>query len=141
MGLNIEQQILSLIEDHTGVDNSELTPATDIFRDLGCVGDDFHELIEKYAEQFNVDMSEYLWYFHADEEGSNFIGGAFFNPPYLRVERIPITPALLLKFALLGKWKINYPEYKLPKKRWDLVINQIVIIGLIISWLLYYFLS
>jgi hypothetical protein len=27
--------------------------------DLGCTGDDFVELLEKYARVFNVDMEEY----------------------------------------------------------------------------------
>ena len=62
--------------------------------DKGIHGDDFHELIDEYAKVFKVDMTGYLWYFHADEEGNSF-GGSIIKPPYDRVKRIPVTPALL----------------------------------------------
>lgn len=54
--------------------NDKAEPNSDIFGELGIVGDDFHELIEQYAKQFHVDMTGYLWYFHADGEGLNFDG-------------------------------------------------------------------
>ncbi len=107
------------------ISNEPLNPSTDIFKDLGLVGDDFHELIEQYQKQFNVNMDSYIWYFHADEEGLNFPGALFFKPPYERVTRIPVTPELLLKFANTGTWKLNYPEHQLPSKRYDIQINTI----------------
>jgi hypothetical protein len=80
--------------------------------------DDFHELIEKYAVELNVDMNAYLWCFHSDEEGQN-IGGLFFKPPYRRVTRIPVTPDKLISFAISGKWSMQYPSHNLPKFRVD----------------------
>ena len=110
---------------------------TDIYLELGCGGDDFHELMELYAAKFGVDMSTYLWYFHTDEEGGLFsIGGAFFKPPYERVQRIPISPKLLLEAANIGHWHLPYPEHTLPKRRWDMLINQVVIIT-VLGCLLY----
>ena len=107
------------------ISNEPLDAKTDIFKDLGLVGDDFHELIEQYQNQFNVNMDSYIWYFHADEEGLNFPGALFFKPPYERVTRIPVTPELLLKFANSGTWELKYPEHQLPNKRHDLQINTI----------------
>ncbi len=44
-------------------------------------------------------MSNYLWYFHCNEEGTGSIGGMFFNTPYKSVNRIPVTPKMLTEFA------------------------------------------
>jgi hypothetical protein len=125
------KEIIEFLKDFTGLD--EINPDSDIFN-LGIVGDDFHEMIGKYAEEYEVDMSEYLWYFHADEEGQNF-GALFFKPPYSRVERIPITPRLLSDFAKTKKWTIKYPEHKLPNKRFDIIINIILVIAFIVLML------
>lgn len=125
--------IIEFVEDHVGARNVQ--PTDDIFGDLGCVGDDFHELIDKYAKKFQVDVSAYLWYFHADEEGYS-IGRLFFKPPYERVTRIPITPDILLLFANSGKWDITYPGHTLPKSRKDLLINGIFVCVLL-AYILY----
>lgn len=52
--------------------NDKVEPNSDIFGELGIIGDDFRELIEQDAKQFYVNMTGYLWYFHADGEGLNF---------------------------------------------------------------------
>jgi hypothetical protein len=97
---------------------------SDVYKDLGCVGDDFHELMEVYAKTFHVDLTDYLWYFHTNEEGWS-LGALFFKPPYSRVKRIPVTARMLLNFANSGKWAVKYPNHRLPKKRYDILINQI----------------
>ena len=94
----------------------EINADSDIFGDVGMVGDDFHEMIEKYAKQFSVDMTGYLWYFHTYEEGQS-MGGNFIESPYERVERIPITPTMLLEFAIKGKGDIHYLPKKIPKSQ------------------------
>lgn len=127
--------LIDFIKDLSGTDDVQAD--SDIFNDMGMVGDDFHEMIEKYAAKYSVEMNDYLWYFHADEEGQS-IGGQFVTPPYDRVKRIPVTPGMLTNFANKGKWGIQYPEHNLPKKRYDILINQIIVgvffTGLII-WL------
>jgi hypothetical protein len=117
-------EIIDFLTDLAGTD--KINSNSDIFSDVGMVGDDFHEMIEKYSKKFSVDMSNYLWYFHADEEGSSGIGGAFFTAPYERVKRIPVTPLMLTNFANQQKWDIQYPEHSLPKKRYDLLINTVI---------------
>lgn len=129
-----EENILSFLTDLVG--REKITSQTDIFFDLGVTGDDFHEMIEKYQKTFNVDMTTYLWYFHADEEGQS-IGGGFFKAPYERVKRIPITPKMLLDFANKGKWTIEYPEHTLPKRRYDLIINTVLVFGFFIFLTIY----
>lgn len=118
------EEIIDFVKRTSATD--DVTPDTDIHITLGVCGDDFHEMMDKYAERFKVDMGGYLWYFHTDEEGHNGLGGTFFKPPYERVTRIPVTPEMLLAFANKGSWSINYPEHTLPKRRYDLLINTIV---------------
>ena len=120
-------EIIIFLSDQIGEKN--IYPETDFFNELGFVGDDFHEMMEAYSEKFNVDLTDYLWYFHTDEEGFNFPGVLFFRPPYQRVERIPVTPLLLSKFAKTKKWDIDYPEHHIPEKRYDLMINTYVLYG------------
>ena len=121
-------EIIDFIKEDTGLDN--ITSDTDIFKN-GSVGDDFHELIEKFAKTYSVEMTNYLWYFHSDEEGLN-TGGLFFDPPYKRVERIPVTPSLLTEFANKGKWDIEYPKHEIPRRRYDLIINKILLVLVIV---------
>ena len=128
-----QNDIDCFIKEFSGINN--LNPNDDLLYDCGITGDDFHELIEKYSKQFHVDMGGYLWYFHANEEG-NSIGSSFFKPPYERVNHIPITPAKLLEFANKGHWDISYPHHVLPKRRWDLLINMILLF-IVLGWALY----
>ncbi len=123
--------IKKFLEDQVGCDDEEITESCDIVNDLGCYGDDFFELMFDFSKKFNVDMTPYLWYFHTKEEG-NSIGGVFFRPPNKRVIRIPVTPKVLVECACAGKWIIIYPEHELPKKRYDLIFNLILIISFIV---------
>ncbi|GAA4842233.1 DUF1493 family protein [Algivirga pacifica] len=124
-------EIRNFLEDYSGVYPEN--PDIDIWKDMGIVGDDFHEMMGKYSKQYDVDLSNYLWYFHTNEEGQN-IGGLFFTPPNERVQRIPVTPQLLAKFIETKKWEIDYPDHKLPKTRIDLIINLSLFV--IIIWIL-----
>lgn len=128
--------VVKFIVAQTGCGEAEVEPNVDLLNDLGCSGDDFDDLIEAYAKEFHIDISAYLWYFHTDEEGNN-IGGMFFKPPYERVKHIPVTPDLLLKYANVGKWEMIYPDHVLPKRRYDIIINSILVIGTI-SVLIYF---
>jgi hypothetical protein len=131
--------LTQFIADLSGLDNVQADD--DIFSDLGMVGDDFHEMIEKYAATYSVDISDYVWYFHADEEGNGFSFGSLFSAaPYNRVTRIPVTPAMLTDFANKGKWEMEYPDHHLPKMRHDLLINTIIV-GLFFIGLLLYFIN
>lgn len=107
---------------------NKIYPDTDIYKGLGIAGDDFHEMIETFAAMYAVDMANYRWYFHADEEGVGCLGRFIFKPPYNRVKRIPVTPAMLAAFATKGKWDLVYPEHKIPDKRYDILIDQLLLV-------------
>lgn len=131
-----EKEIIDFIESEYW--KSNLQSDSDIFTLLKIDGDDYEELLSKYAEKYNVDMKDFLWYFHYQEEGSlTFnLGNLFFKNPHNRVKEIPITPKMLTEFAISKKWEINYPEHKLPKYRYYMLINWIflllIIIGIVI---------
>lgn len=123
------EEIVDFTKDCLKEDN--IFPDTDIFS-LGVCGDDMDEFLESYHKKYNVNFDNYLWYFHNEEEISNnfSIGKIFFKPPYDSVERIPITPEILTKFANTKVWEIDYPEHQLPKYRYDVLIDQIIFGGL-----------
>lgn len=127
--------ILEFVKEETA--SKKVVENSDIERDLGCTGDDFSELIERYSLRYNVDMSSYLWYFHHHEEGNSF-GSGLFRAPNELVQHIAVTPKLLFEFAQLGKWNIDYPEHTLPKRRYDLIANQIIILLIIIATVYYW---
>jgi hypothetical protein len=131
-----EEEIIDFIEKEFW--KSNLNSNSDIFSEVGIDGDDCDELLSKYAEKYSVDMSNFLWYFHYQEEGNLFfnIGNLFFKTPKQRVNEIPITPKMLTEFANSGKWEINYPEHKLPKYRYDVIINQTIFL-LLLAFVIY----
>lgn len=122
------EDILAFVAEHANAEG--LNATSDIERDLSVYADDWHDMIDDFAEKYEVDMSGYLWYFHSGEEGSN-IGGVFFKPPYERVERIPISPNDLLRIATKQRWDLDYPEHTLPKRRYDLIIGTILLLALL----------
>jgi hypothetical protein len=51
------------------------------------------------------------------------------------VTHIPVTPALLLEMANERHWDVQYLSHKLPKRRWDMIINQVFFV-VVIAWAL-----
>lgn len=125
MNTQLEKEIIELIE--TEFWESNLNSDSDIFSQVGIDGDDCDEFLQKFSEKYGVDMSDFLWYFHYQDEASiTFnLGSRFFKTPNQRVQEIPITPKMLAEFATTKKWKINYPEHKVPKQRFDMYINWV----------------
>ena len=123
-------KIRNLLEDYSGISVED--PNIDIYKELDITGDDFHEMIDKYSKKYKVDMSNYLWYFHANEEGSS-IGSLFFKPPYKRIKRISVTPQMLVDFIKTKKWEVEYPKHKIPKRRNDIRVNLILLVLFLIA--------
>lgn len=128
-------EIIDFISEQTCTD--KINPDADISNETGCTGDDFEDLISAFSKKYNVDIESYRWYFHSQEEGNwNSIGGSLFKPPNERVTRIPVTPVMLLNFAEKGKWDLSYPPHVLPKRRYDILFNQVLVV-LIIVFVIY----
>jgi len=130
------EDIIELIKDYSGL--VDVKEDSDIVNDLRITRDDFHDFMQLYAMKFNVNMNDYLWYFHTSEEGGPInLGGLIFPPPYKRVERISLTPSILLDFANKGKWELHYPEHRLMSRRYDIITNKIIIIGFLICLIIW----
>ena len=127
----ILDDILVFIAEETGCDCKRLRSDGDIFKFARIEADDCFTLIHNFGKRFNVDLTEYLWYFHHSEEGTN-IGSFFVKSPDQRVKRIPVTPNLLLESAQEKRWVCQYPEHRLPKTRADILINQIVFLSALV---------
>ena len=119
------EEISSFVREQTGAPEP-LTPTTDLHGDLGVDGDDMCELISEYSRRFAVDVAGYRWYFHSGEEGLPLLGSLFFPPPCRRVERIPITPAMLHQYALERRWSLEYPPHTLPNRRYDVLVDLVL---------------
>lgn len=126
--VHTRDDMIAFVAEMSGCPIARINGSTDVFDDLGQYGDDLREFLEVYAEEFGVDMSDHIWYFHNVEEGCSWPGSLFFKPPYRRVKRIPITIVMLTEFANQKKWAIHYPEHKIPKHRFDMWINFVVIV-------------
>ena len=116
----------------------EMTPNADLHDDLGITGDDFSSIMRKFEREFNVDMQNYRWYFHHAEKGAYGVGGLFVNSPSFRVPYIPVTPRLLLRAATEGRWPVQYPEHDLSAKRYDITIDRVLALALVlfvVTWL------
>lgn len=99
----------------------------DLFEQCGLDGDDAVGFMNTFTTRFGIDASSYRWYFHHGEEGMNF-GACFFAPPNRRVQRLAITPAILLQAIETRQWPITYPTHELPTVRWDLRVNKILLV-------------
>src|SRR5688572_29983669 len=115
-----EESVFNFLSELLG--HHEFNLQSEINSELGLVGDDFHEMIAEFSRKFKVDMTSYLWYYHTKEEGHN-LGSFFFKAPNERVERISVTPQMLLDFANQGKWTIEYPSDTPKKIRYDIILN------------------
>ncbi|MFT2089559.1 DUF1493 family protein [Paraglaciecola sp. 2405UD69-4] len=127
--------ILNFVACESGIKIENVNPNTDISEELGIVGDDFHELIEAYAIKYHVNMEQYLWYFHTQDEAIN-IWAFIFKPPWAKVKRIPVTPQILFNSAIKGEWQVIYPVHEAPTTRNDITYSNILWLLLIIGMVL-----
>lgn len=128
----ISRFILDECDYHDPID-----PDEDIFRRIGITGDDADEFILAFEKAFDIDMRNYLWRFHSEEEGGLDLGGLFFKSPDRLVTRIPITPRLLSDSIDAREWSVQYPHHAMPKVRRDLTLNWIFMVAsvLFLIWI------
>ena len=109
--------------------DAPVDPDEDIFRRIGLTGDDADEFVSAFEKTFDVDMRNYLWYFHSEEEGGLGLGGLFFKSPDRLVTRIPITLRILSDSIDAKEWSVQYPDHTLPKVRRDLALNWVFVVA------------
>lgn len=103
-----------------------LTADTDLHADLRLIGLDLGEFLDEFAVRFGIDLSGFPWYFHSEDDGASF-GRLFFASPQDRVTRIPLRLGLLYAAAETGRWPVEYPAHSLPPRRWDVIIDRLLV--------------
>ncbi len=117
---------------------SDLSPYADLHDDLGITGDDFTKFIREFEKEFRVDMQDYRWYFHHPEQGALGFSGLFKNSPSFRVPHIPVTPHVLLQAVIQGHWPVKYPDHDVSGIRYDITIDRVIALALVlllVTWL------
>ncbi|HBK70365.1 MAG TPA: hypothetical protein DDZ39_01695 [Flavobacteriaceae bacterium] len=71
------EKLKKFIIKETLVNDLEITTMTTLERDLGITGDDAWDLLEKYKNIFNVDISNFEFNEYFQEEGSWVLGWLF----------------------------------------------------------------
>lgn len=104
---NLSYRITTMIELETSYPKGKITRMTNINNDIGVDGDDAEELLYKYSEKFDIDMSsfEFCRSFNSEAVDSISILKSIFGLGNKRALEA-ITVDMLEKSALL--YKCNY---------------------------------
>jgi hypothetical protein len=97
-------EVVRFLSEETGTAVHRISPRTDIVRHLRVAGDDGVELIDKFAEKFDVDMRGFIYSDYFGTEGFNpFV---LFSPSFWKElrSRNSITVADLVEAAESGAW-------------------------------------
>lgn len=127
-------EIIAFVREETRT-KKNISESTTLQKDLGVTGDDHADLIIKYSQKYDVNISNYLWYFHTYEEVGFNPFSIIFKPPSYRVNQMDITMQMLLDAANAGKWLIEYPEHTIPKHRYDVYLYWALLAFLVISYI------
>ena len=80
--LILEQQVKEFVAKETAVRVEKLTLETDLLKDLGVDGNDALELLEKYWEVFQIDLSQFQFSKCFGSEGSPSLFFSSDEPPF-----------------------------------------------------------
>ncbi|WP_370095744.1 DUF5958 family protein [Bradyrhizobium yuanmingense] len=98
------ESLLSFVRTET-LTRKQITLATDVAWDLGVDGDDAREFVCRFADQFNVDMSEFDFGMYFGGEGLELSGLA--KSLFGRRTKAPVTVELLFRAAKQRRWPRN----------------------------------
>ena len=85
-----------------------------------------YELIENFPKYDILYFKLLIIFIMKKKEVGIALEDIFYKSPDKLVKRL-ITQKML-KFLKQKKWEINYPYHKLPEKRKDILLNEIVLI-------------
>jgi hypothetical protein len=97
------EMIVSLVTEETGT-RKRLTEQTDLLKDVGMDGDDANEFLCKFADRFQVDMSDFRFDRFFGSEGFALIQ---FIRSLFSSGKSPCTIALLVEAAKNGHWPVS----------------------------------
>jgi len=102
---DIFNRIATMIEVETGYSKSKISRKTRLYQDINIDGEDAEELLYKYSELFDIDMSdfEFCRYFNSEGFDSISILKSIFGFGNKRNPE-PITVEMLEQSALARTW-------------------------------------
>jgi acyl carrier protein len=117
----IEEEVIAFVADFTHVRAERITPRTTLFGDLGIDGDDGDEILGRFSERFDVDMTA-IQPVHFGGEG--FVPWAPLtwiyqvwrakkekgSTPESRAGLVPITIQDLIESAEAKRWTVAYEK-------------------------------
>ena len=109
MSTDLAERVVSVIARQTGYPQSQLSPRTDLFRDLGVDGEDVRDLLLRLGKEFGINLQDVRFDRHFGPE-AGFNPLAMFLPGWWRWrrERMPVTIADLVEAARTQTWPIQY---------------------------------
>ena len=81
MSKEIEKRVIHLVSEETGANINKISPETALLHDLGVDGDDADEFIIRFADEFDVDISEFQFEEYFGSEGG-FCPFFIFSPSW-----------------------------------------------------------
>lgn len=99
----MEQTICRFIESELAIEPNSCTPSTRLFDDLGVTGVDAGDLMEAFAKQFHVDLSDFDFHRYFRDEPS----WADHWRDFRGIKLSPLEPLAvseLVRAAESGKW-------------------------------------
>ena len=73
----LSKRVMAIVAHHRGVPASQLTLLTDVYKDLGCSGDDVDDLFLDLENRFGIDFSGFQFDRHFGAEGTPLWGWQF----------------------------------------------------------------
>ncbi len=89
----------------------------DIFGSTDWEGDDADEFIDGFSERFGVDLGGFVDVFHYDPDEPPMGRFRLLGPDGQKLERIPLTLAMLEAAARDGRWAYPYPPHEVKTSR------------------------
>ena len=130
------EDILTFAKEGGYTKSGACAPDADMFDAFGIVGDDADEFMDGFSKRFGVSLDGFLSYFHYNANEPPMAETVWpYSPEGARLERIPLTPALLAEAATAQSWTLDYPEH-LPKGAWKAVVPFLIPLVIVIAWLI-----
>ena len=105
MERDIEVVITDFLAKKSGRRRAQITPGSELLRDLGIYGDDAAEVMTWFAERFEIDMRNFEFVRHFCSEPNLF---SIFKRPSVRTRelraKIPVTVRDMVKAAEAHRW-------------------------------------
>ncbi|WP_337177273.1 DUF1493 family protein [Paludisphaera sp.] len=113
---DLEQRVRAFVHEQISWLPMDMASDTDVVDDARIYGDDVWELVDDFAEKFEVRVDGFRWYHHTGPEGCNPLW-LFIKPWWARKAHVPIRLMDLVESAHRGEWTVRYPTDEEESRR------------------------